>query len=119
MGCVGRDFRVLGVECPAVAQRLRLRASPQESWGSIPVQVELRGVVDVGIEVQLLRRSRSSPLRAGEDSTPEGSGLTGPPSRAVEIAPPTTTTSDLGTGPLQRFHSTQVRPVYSGVRRLC
>ena len=61
--------------------------SPRELGFAIPVQVELRGVVDVGIEVQLLRRSRSSPLRAGEDSTPEGPGLTSPPSACRDRPP--------------------------------
>ena len=47
---------------------------------------------------------------------PRGTGPDEPPPRPVEIAPPTTTSSDLDTGPVQRIHSTQVRPVYSGVR---
>ena len=41
------------------------------------------------------------------------------PNPRLSRSPPLQRTSDLGAGPVQRFHSTQVRPVYSGVSRLC
>ena len=53
---------------------------------------------------------RSSPLRAGKNSGPDE-----PPLGLSTIAPPTTTSSDLDTAPVQRIHSTQVRLVFSAL----